>query len=644
MRSAILAAVALLAWQAAAPTPLPEGLHVQLSLRDGKTRFRAGEPIRAVLTVSADKPDYFVDNTTTNPASPIDDVVITPDVGLFHWLDRYAETDRYAPDYSGLVDPTRESVQVLIPLNQWVRFDTEGDYTVQIKTRRIRSRTGPRDLDGPALTITTNAVSFHVDLMSDAEEAAEAQRLSALLDIATKDLKLQEERCQDLGFLPGDHATREKVRQYFKPDGHIAGNWTRDLSMGFFISRRPELILSRFEDAMADVSVPTQGDWITQAAVMRQWIETLARPAPLPSEVDRVRSEKARQWDAVRKEYVDRLAESLTQRTGRSRLYTAEAVLVIQGGRGLPMPAEVRQVIVDEFDSLPSEEQGALVSARWKEIRDPKLVPALRALLAAPGYLPRTDILKALTDIDPDSARSGYIAEIINPRSTADVETLKGLSAETLPEVDAPLLEQVKRFAEARAPRDEFFFSKKTALLARYATGAIRADVLALVRANGNTLPVRPRSHLIAYLIKWDEPAALSLLEETIATGRDVDDTLHGVTELAWSPGLDAIVRRRLESDVPRAVYESALRLSQHGNAADRSALQARLNRWTMQWGPRRSELEAEPRTPDTQSYVQAALIQALVNGHGWTLTAAEIAALKASCITAQCRSILGVK
>ena len=38
------------------------------------------------------------------------------------------------------------------------------------------------------------------------------------------------------------------------------------------------------------------------------------------------------------------------------------------------------------------------------------------------------------------------------------------------------------------------------------------------------------------------------------------------------------------------------------------------------------------------------ALIQALVNGHGWTLTAAEIAALKASCITAQCRSILGVK
>jgi len=70
---------------------------------------------------------------------------------------------------------------------------------------------------------------------------------------------------------------------------------------------------------------------------MRQWIETLARPAPLPSEVDRVRSEKARQWDAVRKEYVDRLAESLTQRTGRSRLYTAEAVLVIQGGRGLPM-------------------------------------------------------------------------------------------------------------------------------------------------------------------------------------------------------------------------------------------------------------------------------------------------------------------
>src|SRR5215472_1870423 len=96
---ALLYALAALLWRPP-PTPQqpPADIHVQLSVRDGKTRFRTGEPIRLVLTFTADKSGHLVDTTTTIPASPIDDIEISPDAGVFHWLDLYSSGGRYAPD------------------------------------------------------------------------------------------------------------------------------------------------------------------------------------------------------------------------------------------------------------------------------------------------------------------------------------------------------------------------------------------------------------------------------------------------------------------------------------------------------------------------------------------------------------------
>src|SRR6185295_10201674 len=98
-----------------------------------------------------------------SPASPIDEIIITPDAGLFHWLDLYSERGRYWPDYGSMMSMP---ASVELALNSWVRFDAPGDYSVRVKTNRVTCPEGRRPL-------VSNDVTFHIAPMSDAEEAAE---------------------------------------------------------------------------------------------------------------------------------------------------------------------------------------------------------------------------------------------------------------------------------------------------------------------------------------------------------------------------------------------------------------------------------------------------------------------------------------
>jgi hypothetical protein len=360
-------------------------------LRDGKTRFRAGEPIRLVLTFTTARSGYSVDTYTTLPVSPTDEIDISPDTGVFHWLDLYGS---WTPDVMSFEDPPPATVEVVLPLNWWVRIDRAGDYTVCVRTRRLHEPAHPPHRgQGAAVPVTTNAVTFHVDLMTDDEEAAEVRRLSALVDSTPpRDLTLQTERCEDLSFLSGDAAAREKVRQYLHPERHVAGNWERDLSMGFFISKNPSIILNVFEDALNDLSRPARTDWIYQAAAIRGWINQLAG-GPRQSRM------MPRSDDPIRQEYVDRQIASLRSREGRSRLDTALTLVMIAGGRKEPIADVVRQVIVEGFESFSTGDQVWLVSERWRDIRDPALAPALRRLLTVSPAGPPAKVLAALADI-----------------------------------------------------------------------------------------------------------------------------------------------------------------------------------------------------------------------------------------------------
>jgi hypothetical protein len=83
-----------------------------------------------------------------------------------------------------------------IVLNDSLRFDTPGRYTVSVTTRLV-NKASKEPLRQP-LTFTTNEISFEVQSVSDEDEAKEVKRLSDLLDVLlARDCRVTQEasRC-----------------------------------------------------------------------------------------------------------------------------------------------------------------------------------------------------------------------------------------------------------------------------------------------------------------------------------------------------------------------------------------------------------------------------------------------------------------
>src|SRR5580704_6545716 len=131
-------------------------VRVDLSLAEGKTVYRAGEPILINLTFTASEAGYSLNGTTTDPASPVDEFFLSPATGVFPWLDDQARGHRYSPDYASISALERNTpVTVGLVLNAVYRFDAPGHYKVHVVTSRVASGEG-QNLE----PLTSNEVEF----------------------------------------------------------------------------------------------------------------------------------------------------------------------------------------------------------------------------------------------------------------------------------------------------------------------------------------------------------------------------------------------------------------------------------------------------------------------------------------------------
>lgn len=632
----------------ASPTQeLARHVQVSLSIRDGKTVFRSGEPIRLIASFTADRPGYQVDTTIDKSARPEDQIQISPEDGVFRWRELYSTPDAYGRDYGTSLRLSERPVGMTMPLNYWLRFDAPGEYTVRVRTRRA-SAAGERDMLPPLLT--TNEVTFKVVMMTEHEEEAEARRLSALLDtLPADDLNVQTERCQDLAFLTGDAGAREKVRRYLHPQGRYDANWRDDLHMGLYVSRSTSLVIALLEGDMRDPTKPI-ADLMTLVD-LRLWMEMPALVAEAQGDMNALRTRKRERRDAFRLEYVNEAIASLPQRNRPARRETAASLVSIlrinEGGpppaTPVPLPAAVRTILVDEFAELEPMTQGYLVQQHWKDIRDPKLLPALEGMLTSSDSWVRGQPMAAILDLSPERAKPLFIAEMLKPRPD-DTEAFLELREQTLPEMDRPLLEQITALAASPNPRDKSLLKTKTKYVARYASPAILTDIQQLYEARGSQLEHDTRVNLHAYLDRWDEAGAPERLERALAAETDDSRLLYQLAHARYSKAQDAVNRIRVESADPRTVQEAASLISAYGPADARAVLEARLNRWMNEWSGRTAELEPDPKKTNPQAALQISLIRAVLNGKAWKVSEADAALLKQSCMTERCRTTFAIR
>lgn len=288
-------------------------VRLELSLPAGKTTFRTGEPILLELAFTATEPGYSLNTTTTNPASPVDTLVLSPTDGVFPWLDDQARGNRYRPDYAALVSlEPNKPVTLSLALNAVYRFDSPGHYTVHVVTNRL---VGGANLGSqhPVVALASNEVSFTIEPMSAEEDAARAAALERQIREAT-DQRHAQSLADELDWLTGDASTQVKLSLFLHPKTFYPFGVSVD--RGLWLARDRAMIVAALERALSDPAQPlAAGSTLLSTAIgLKARLEVPYDPAapdkPLPIE-------------QIESDYLKRIAATLPERVGDPLVTTA---------------------------------------------------------------------------------------------------------------------------------------------------------------------------------------------------------------------------------------------------------------------------------------------------------------------------------
>jgi hypothetical protein len=614
------------------------GVKVQLSFAGLKSTYRIGEPIKLVMEFTADREGFTAEILPDRGEAGGDTIVISPETGVVHWLDELTDNQTFLRDVISTVKLDNSPQRVEIILNDTVRFDVPGTYTVRVNTRRV---TPPFSLvRGPRqILLSTNSITFEITPMSDADEAKEVKRLTDLLD-ARRDWRNDEEISKQLSYLTGDPSTREKVRRFLAPEER-SGNYRAHLTYGLFSARNRALVLNLVEQGMRDPGIPVTSHLLNMAIRLKTLLTRGVTPKPVAAVTATLPPGESPLSREIREAYLVELAESLARRSGRSLTTTAMTIVT-----SLPTDLqssdagfrEARRILLQQFDTLESTSQDLLLRAYWNQVRDPALIPSLKKMLA--GSV-REVALKRLLEIAPDEKRALVIAEIRNPNSLVDPKVLGALDDQFLPEVDAPLLAQIRTFAGSPDSPARLWASYKVALLARYATENIYGELMQLYRERGEKLSIEVRAGLLAYFAKHNEGEALPLIEQASLQEQPnvYPRVIDELTKHYYSEAIGGLLKKDLESDDPARASQAAYLIREHGFPGDEKVLETRLQRWRADWADRATQADAQQ-----QGQIERELISALVAGKAWKLPPERVQELWASCVTKLCKEVNRVR
>jgi hypothetical protein len=529
---------------------------------------------------------------------------------------------------------TRSPRRVDIFVNDRIRFDSPGRYSVSVTTRRVRTASLER-----VIVLATNAVTFEVQSMSEEDEAKEVKRLTELLD-TKRDSQTNEVAGRQLSYLAGDASTREKVRRFFDTDQRT-GKYQGHIWSGLFIARNRALTLKLIETGMRDPNIPVTSQIFFAATRLKTLLTHGVREKPR-TPVDIFTEVRDPRELEIKEAYVIELAAGLSKRTGRNQTTTAITLLtnVEKDSQSTSVQLrEVRRILVQQFDTLDSFTQEWLLRGYWEVLRDPALVPSLKKMLKATGTAARNlheTALQRLAEITPDEIRPYIVAEILDPTSFVDPKILSLVKDESLPEIDLPLLDQIRSLAASTQNVEWVFLTVKAPLLVRFATDKIYQPLMELYQSAGAKLPEDARAALLAYFAKHNEREAIPLIEQAGSELKpgNYAQLLTKVTDFYYSEAIGTLLKKLLETDEPYLASYAAYLIGRHGSAGDEKVLEARLQRWQEQWRDRVAEADSE-----NQGQIERELISALVNGKAWKLPESRVKELKTGCLTQLCKS-----
>jgi hypothetical protein len=589
---------------------------VQLEAHDGKTKFYLGDRIQLDLVfrrTSGDKP-LFVNATLYGDL--VDQVEITPAKGWIQWHGQSGH------DYAVVGPPiTTGELRFPVVLNEGFVFRQTGHYEIRVTTRRL----------GGTQPEVTNTMGIDLEEMPEGMESAEVRELVAEIASAANTKEGHTSRTAavaKLAALGGDDALREKMRMMLAADGDMRQNSRLALAS----TRNLDLQLSLLEASWTDVSTAPFFDLAdaleqTRLLMRGEMMQGWTMMAGVNDNETTRRAAREHSAD------IDTMIRSLPQRSGESRSF-AVYLLFEDHSLSPAQLAAVKPVVLEDFASMPTLEQRMLLETRWPELKDPSLVPALKAMLneTRPGLMgDPNDAIKRLVELDPQAARPYVVREVCDAGINLQLKSVAALPDATLPELD-DCLSAVLAQPWTRATQNSWKW--KAELAARFAT----EKVVPAVR-KGWTDKSQDGTAL-AVMLRFDPAEAVAYLkahEMVDLTAFFEINNIFKARRASYPPELRAWLRDEVRDAPEQAAGSAAYDLSQCGLAEDRDVIEARLKKMWAAWA---ADPTTDAKAVQERTTAETNLMGSLRgSARTWYMTNAEAAELARGCISDQCRN-----
>jgi hypothetical protein len=617
-------------------------VRLQVQTENGRTQFQMGEliPLKLSFTSSALK-KYQINMASYDRSGRMgyEAFLLEPETG---WSDPLHTYFAYGGFMGGGLSTSkflsREPTDISLDLNEWVRFDQPGKYTLRVVSRRVGELLADKSYPNSSVELTSNELQLTIIPAGKVWQEATLKKAIAVMDkIEGVGDKATGEQSNDkqaalrtLRYLGSVEATKELARRLRGDDSHT------DFTCMFGLVGSPyaDVALNEMRRLLIAPDHPVSSTFLFT-------LKVLMRNAEQPQ--DKLREEEAHNWETLQSD----LLSAVSQKRGKALALSLNTILETisyEQGKSNPLSAQLLSQIATVFDQLPEEKQLQIIEYRWEMIKGPLFLPILRKYARRYKEFPIPNEVNAYNslhlsgtallhwyELEPQEARPVIIQEMLRPRPRYNAKILGVLPDKTLPEVEQALAEH---FVKAE---DYYAAENLASLLERYATDSVLPQILPIVDKNVGKWACSIQAPILAYMLRVNPDLARPRIEAAMAArGPEYSacnrGLLNDVAAMQQDPMLEEIASRSLDDEDPEVAASVATFLGRYGSAAAEEMLWKRLLLWNEKWRGREQELRYIPGERNENSdygSIGSNLILALATGQSWLADESKLRKLR---------------
>lgn len=620
-----------------------------------QSTFHVGERVPLKLTfTSPNDTDYRIEPMIGRRGAEFDCnrfEVVSPAKGWSDPLEMYFKQDLMRTGH-GWSWPTlirSKPVTGAVDLNEWIRFDEPGDYTIRVSSFCVSK------IKAPSPHLLSGTIELHIVPASPEWQNEKFKSIQQNLDWYDKPTADEDEaessqaQWQRRGELV---ESAQADLKYLATPAAIDEMTLRLRSEKYNFADECSIGLEGLPPAMREIAIASMKKRIGEPdfPINRWFFSTLSFLHVTPgSEKESIRKQR----EAIKPIIWSAIFSAVTKKEPAARAETVQTLLA--NGRNISTP-EVKQQMASllklSFLDLDSRSQTDDLLDEWDRLKSPEFLPILRRLARVPvesdNYEDFTGswqqlkgmALKRWYELDPEGARREIVAQIGSASPSLAAQSITFLPDEQFPQFEpvwAQALLNTKSQLQERAIGS---------LLIRFGTGAATGQMIAKLDEKSG-YPCDAHIVALAYLARFSPDLARKRFKHERATneGKCGADLFRLISELTTAPVLNDLAVEDLKDPRPATVIDAVRYLTAYGKKKDKAPVWSRYVAWTEAYKNKANLLDkAGPANWDSDfasSEIGEELGNAILKNPGWFADPDLIARVLERCVgESMCREL----